>query len=254
MAHSMNPRVDKSERALIQTLRSMGSAVGTALIATVLGFAALFISPVPMVGDFGKMLSIGVIVSFFMSMLVLTTILFIRDRFFPKSAPMAGKTLTRRWTLPGKAKANPGVLDRVLQINTKIALRLRFFILVGAVVLTMAGLWADRQIGVQTDVEQFMPRNTPALEQIHVLRRVVGSTDQVSLLVTGNNVLAPTSLRWMDATTEGVKQQFPQIVTDSQSITSVMRMANNDEVYSTAGGREFHYWITGVGAKNADSR
>lgn len=225
--HAQMEELQPSVRALKATLRSMGPAVGTALIATVLGFGALYISPVPMVEDFGKMLTIGVVVSFLTSMIILTAILFVRDRFFPTFKPRG------RRRGPSSRSERVGVLERLLETNTKAVLKLRVVILVIAIALTAAGLSVDHRIGVATDVETFMPQSSTALTQIHELRSVLGSTDQVSLLVSSDNVLNPTTLDWIDTTTQGVKSQFSNVVTDTQSVTSVMRLINNNQVYGS---------------------
>ena len=219
--------ITRTERAITETLRAMGPAVGTSLVATVLGFIALYTSPVPMVGDFGKMLSLGVLVSFLTSLFVLTTVLFIRDRFFP-----ASETKMRKHEIQTE-KPEMGFLDRILHTTTKMVLRWRVFILLMAILVTLFGFWADGHVGVETDVEKFMPQNTTALEQIRTLRSVMGSTDQVSLLITGENVLDPQTLQWIDSVTQGVQQRYPNVVTGSQSISSMMRRMNGGQIYTT---------------------
>ena len=51
-----------------------------AVFATVLGFISLYASPVPMIQDFGKMLTIGVIISFIGIVLLLMPILHLRGK------------------------------------------------------------------------------------------------------------------------------------------------------------------------------
>ncbi len=211
----------KADQALYKTLRTMGPAVGTALVVTILGFIALLLSPVPMVVDFGKMLAIGVGISFLAAIFLLLPILFIRDRFFPGE------------TYKAQADKGPDLLQRIVEWNTKLVLRLGPVIIIIALVITGLGIWADEKVGVQTDVEKFMPQNTPELQDVHILRDVLGSTDQVILLLHGDNLISPASLQWIDQITEKVKQEFPQVVTDTQSVSSVMRLANEGKIYSS---------------------
>ena len=46
--------------AIVDSVTHIGPAIGIAIVAACLGFAALFFSPVPMIKDFGYMLIIGV--------------------------------------------------------------------------------------------------------------------------------------------------------------------------------------------------
>ena len=53
--------------AIVDSVTHIGPAIGIAIIAACLGFAALFFSPVPMIKDFGYMLIIGVIACYLVS-------------------------------------------------------------------------------------------------------------------------------------------------------------------------------------------
>lgn len=223
-----------AEHALRKTLRTMGPAVGTALAVTILGFIALFLSPVPMVIDFGKMLAIGVGISFLASIFLLLPILFIRDRFFPIE------------THQEKSAKGPDLLQRIIEGNTRIVLRLGSVIILIAFIITGMGLWADEKVGVQTDVEKFMPQNTPELQDVHILRDALGSTDQVALFLHGDNLISPAALQWIDQMTEGTRQKFPQVVTDTQSVTSIMRLANDGKIY--AGEQEAQDFVSSLPA------
>ena len=64
------------------TYKHMGPSILIAMVATILGFTALFVSPVPMIADFGKTLTLGLVVSFLAALVILTTSLHIRDKYF----------------------------------------------------------------------------------------------------------------------------------------------------------------------------
>src|SRR5699024_5425134 len=81
----MNRNKMKAKKSLYQTITKMVPAVFTALVATGLGFVALYTSPVPMIQDFGKMLTIGLVISFFLGIFLLIPIVFTRDFFFSET-------------------------------------------------------------------------------------------------------------------------------------------------------------------------
>ena len=70
----------EEEKSVKRTVSQIGKAVAIAVFATVLGFISLYASPVPMIQDFGKMLTIGVIISFLGSIFLLLPILFMRHK------------------------------------------------------------------------------------------------------------------------------------------------------------------------------
>src|SRR5690625_6673415 len=81
----MNQNKNKAKDSLKATIKKMVPAVFTAFIATGIGFVALYTSPVPMIQDFGKMLTIGLIISFILGIFLLIPTLFVRDYLDRKS-------------------------------------------------------------------------------------------------------------------------------------------------------------------------
>lgn len=206
----------EEERSLKATLMQMGPAIGTAVFATVLGFVALFISPVPMIQDFGKMLTLGVIVSYLTGFFFLMPILYIRDRFF-----LAGTQVFNN----GSRK--PSLLEGKLKKMTGPILKFSTVIIAVAVALAAWGIWADGQVPVQTDIETFMPQDTPALADLHQVRDVLESTDQVVLYLEDDNVLSQDNLAWITEKTETLEQEFPDIIVETKSVATIIdAMAN----------------------------
>ncbi|RDI37551.1 efflux RND transporter permease subunit [Falsibacillus pallidus] len=215
----MKNKIQKqSITSLKNTLKHMVPAVFTAIIATGLGFIALFTSPVPMIKDFGKMLTIGIGISFVVGLFILIPILFTRDRFFPKEGGKINKK-------HGKAKS-----DVILEKITKKVVSLKWLVIILAIITSGIGIWGDLNTGVETDVETFMPQNNQELKDIHKLRDILGTTDQVSIMYSGKNVLEDNTIKWTDTMTESLKNEFPNVVVDTKSITSVLKQTNNGEL------------------------
>ncbi len=210
----------EEEKSMKTTLRQMGPAVATAVFATVLSFIALYKSPVPMVQDFGKMLTIGVIVSYFAGIFILMTILYIRDTFFPNT----NKRVMKKVEIEKESW-----LEKGLGKMTKVILKLSAFILILSLLATGWGIYADGKVGVQTDIETFMPQDTQELKNLHKLRDVLGSTDQVVLYLEDENILSQENLEWMDRKTNELAEKYPDIVVDTKSITSLVNKINDTE-------------------------
>ncbi|UAC50100.1 MMPL family transporter [Bacillus aquiflavi] len=211
--NKLNTRAKKS---LSHTVSKMIPAVLSALIATVLGFIALYTSPVPMIKDFGKMLTIGMIISFFVGVFILIPILFTRDLFFrEKTVKSKGKT--------NKKQSNS---ENFLGTYTEKIISLRWGIMIVAFITAGFGIFLDMNASVETDVETFMPQDTQALKDLHNLRDIIGTTDQVTIVYKGKNIMSENILTWVNDTTESLLSNFSDVVVSSKSITSVLKQLN----------------------------
>lgn len=205
-------------KAALATLKHMIPAVGVAILAGAVSFTALYVSPVPMIQDFGKMLKLGVIISFLVSILLLVPLLFVRDKLFASEKEYK---MGQRQQVTG--------IDIFLSALVKRVLTMGVIIIFLAITLTGLGLWGDSRVGVQTDVEKFMPQGTQELKDIHLLREVLGTTDQLVVMYRGQDLLTEENLVWIEQVTEEIKTKYPEVVS-TKSITSVLKKTNNDEL------------------------
>ncbi|MHA6252741.1 efflux RND transporter permease subunit [Oceanobacillus sp. CAU 1775] len=212
--------IDRTQNSVFQTITKMAPAVLTALFATALGFLALNTSPVPMIQHFGKMLTIGMVVSFFIALFLLIPILYTRDHFFNSDEHSQRKN--------GKPKSS--TLEHGFAWITKKVMALRWFIVIFTIILAMVGVWVDLDAEAETDIETFMPQDTQELADIHRLREIIGTTDQLSLVYEGDNLLSKQSVDWVHQMTESLREQFPNVVVKTNSLTSVMQEVNDGEI------------------------
>lgn len=213
-----------SSKAVIQTVTKTAPAVLTALIATSLGFLALYTSPVPMIQDFGKMLTIGMIVSFIIGLLFAIPALYVRDRFFSQKKDRSDTKMNKQ----------PSKFTATLEHMTSYVIKARWLIIVLAFVTAGIGIWADLQVSVETDIETFMPQDVEELQDIHKLRDIIGTTDQISILYSGADVLSEEALIWVDDMTTSLVHEFAEVVVETQSLTSVLRLIHDGDLPNTA--------------------
>ncbi len=201
----------EEEQSVKTTLVQIGKAVGLAVLATVLGFVSLFASPVPMIQDFGKMLTIGVIVSFIGSIFLLMPILGARDTVAAKA---------REFNIKDYDK--PGPIDKFLRFTVNLVTKLSPIIIIVSIGLAAFGLIADTKVGVETDIETFMPQDMEALHDIHYIRDVVGSTNQMVIFMEDENLLTEENLAWMRKTVDEVKLKFSNKIVDIKFIDNLV--------------------------------
>ena len=208
----------EEEKSVKITLTQIGKSVAIAVIATVLGFISLYASPVPMIKDFGKMLTIGVIISFIGSIFLLMPILHIRDSFGEKLKK------TNKYDNGRETK-----LDKMLKSTTRFVLKYSIFIIILSLVVAGFGFSVDNKIGVETDIETFMPQDMAALSDIHKIRDVVGSTNQMAIYMDGEDILTEENINWINNITDNIGDEFGDKVVDVKSIsTLVSNMTEED--------------------------
>ncbi|WP_321430277.1 RND family transporter [uncultured Methanolobus sp.] len=209
------------EGAVIDTIKHTGPAVGTAVVATSLGFVALFISSVPMIQDFGKISLIGVILCYIASMFVLVSILYLLDRRYEKKAcNPSGKNI------PAKKQVNTNdtAIGRVLKKVSMFSAKRPLIVISLALILAVSGLYADEKVGVQTDTKDFVPQDMLALQNLEKLTRVMGGIDQINIIVKADDIKDPDVLQWMvDFSQREVEDNSH--ITDSGSIASLIYSA-----------------------------
>lgn len=171
--------------AIRTSIIQMFPTVLIALVSTIIGFVTLYISEVPMVRDFGLMLSMGMILSFLVAIFFLNSIIHVTERRL--SVAKLGRTAT--------AATRP--LERVLERMATIAIRFPLVILLIAAVTGISGAVVDRWLPAKSDLESLMPQGSQILREIHALRDVQGYMGELRFIVQADDVTDPEVLQWM---------------------------------------------------------
>lgn len=213
----MQNRYEEEKSSKI-TLVQIGKAVGIAVLATVLGFISLYASPVPMIQDFGKMLTIGVIISFIGSIFLLMPVLTARDIVDNKPNEINHEDMEEQ-----------SFIDRLLGGTAKFVTKFSVLVIIISTILAGAGLVADQTVGVETDIETFMPQDMDALDDIRYVRDIVGSTDQMVIYMEDENILSKDNIEWIQDTIENIEDKYSNEVTDIKSIDNLVSNLSDDE-------------------------
>ncbi len=205
----------EEEKDVKSTITHIGKAVAIAVIATFLGFISLYASVVPMIQDFGKMLTIGVVISFIGSLFLLMAFLKLRDDYGDVTKPRREKEKALPYA--------PGRIEKVLKKTTNFVVQFRIPIVIMVVILSGLGFYMDSEIGIESNIESFMPQEMGALEDIRYVRDVVGSTDQIVLYFEDDDLLTDNTLQWMTELEERLYENYPETIV---SINSMNTLAN----------------------------
>jgi hypothetical protein len=182
---------------LIDALTHIGPAVGTAVLATILGFITLSLSSVPAVRDFGALLALGVAVLFGVALVALNALLY-RFNKVPSAAEVAefpAPAVDAFAHAPGRKPRLD--IGRYLAALASFSVRRGPIVVALATVLAIGGLAVDHLVPVQTDIEKLMPADAPALVAINQVSDATGSSTPIQFLVTAPDVTSPAVLGWI---------------------------------------------------------
>ena len=70
--------------------------------------------------------------------------------------------------------------------------------LVVALILALAGNYADTLVPIETDTKNFIPQDLAPLIDLKHMKAFFGGTDSINFLVQADDVTDPENLRWMD--------------------------------------------------------
>ncbi len=198
-----------------EAMINIAPAVAVAVIATMLGFISLYASPVPMIQDFGKMLTIGVVISLFAAMFILMPILRAGQHHETKVQTQS-------------TEVKQGLLESFFAFWTKWTLKLGAIILIIVLAIAAYGFSVDSKIAVETDIETFMPQDLAELEDIRTVRDALASTDQIAVYIEDDDILETSNLIYLDEIETLLENRYPDEITDVQSITSILKNMDSE--------------------------
>jgi len=178
-------RCGSVSRAIVVSISRMFPVVGVALLATIAGFITLYISEVPMIRDFGIMLAAGIVISYLVGLFLLHSIVYLADRRTPVER------------LKIKSQAASGHIERFLERLGGLAVHHTGWVTAIALAFAVAGGIADGYLATNTDYEELMPQDEPALVELRHLREITGSGGQLRFLIETDDVATPEVLAWM---------------------------------------------------------
>jgi hydrophobe/amphiphile efflux-3 (HAE3) family protein len=205
MEEELHKEGNKS-KAIIRTVKHTGPAVLIALTMTGLGFFSLFTSSVPMIRDFGKLLTIGIVMCYLAALFVGVVTVSLFDSMSEKSMWKRIKSKIRpqktevKNASPKKPKAR--FIGDFLRKLTDFTIKYNVIVIGIATLLCIGGLYADESVGVQTDTQSFVPQDMPALLNLYHLKDIMGGTDELDLIINVNDNADPNILKWMDKFSE----------------------------------------------------
>ncbi len=172
--------------AATSTVSHVALPVIIALVITEAGFVSLLSSTVPSINDFGKVCIIGLVMCYLSSLFVNVTILYLSERRSPR------KRNSRQNSEDGSA------IGAFIEKTAEFCVERWKPVLVVALIFALAGNYADTQVAIETNSQNYIPQDLSPLIDLKHMKDVFGGTDSIQFLVQADDVTDPENLKWMD--------------------------------------------------------
>jgi hydrophobe/amphiphile efflux-3 (HAE3) family protein len=207
--------------AVRNTITNTGPSVLYAMLATCMGFLALWVAPIPMIQGFGIVCVIGLMSCYIAALVIVPTAgVLLRYRPLHETSDVPKqKGIMERYnsgvgSLAGRVAANP---VPVILLCALIAL---------------VGIQLDSRIIINTDEKTFVPSDMPAKLQLDKVTRAMGPSGGVPIFVQGDGILTVDGLTWM-RDFQDYEETHNSKVTGSRSIADVVKEYNGGDIPST---------------------
>jgi hydrophobe/amphiphile efflux-3 (HAE3) family protein len=183
-------------RAAVVAAARGGPVIATACLATAAGFAALALSPIPMVRSFGLLLVAGVAIALGVAATAGFAALALAGWRQAGRAPGA----RARPGSPGAGGWRAAVWARLRAAGKRslaVAIARPGRVLAAAVVLAACGWVAGTGTSVVSDIRDLAPSSLPALRDVNTLQRETGVSGEVDVVVRSDDLTNPKLIAWM---------------------------------------------------------
>ena len=212
--------------AVRNTITRAGPSVLYAMLATSMGFLAMYISPLPMIRSFGIVCVIGV-VSCYLAGIVLVPLFGMLVNYRAKEEPRHNA---------GSGKRQAGFNRQYNMLLGTAAAKVAknpvpVLLLIGLIALV--GFQLDDQIIVNTNEDTFVPKDMPAKIYLDKVSRAMGSAASTPIIIRSDNVLSVDTVQWMLDFQE-YEETHNGKITGSTSIATYILAYNDGKMPETA--------------------
>ena len=205
-------------QAAVNTTNHVALPVAVALIVTQAGFVSLLSSTVPSINDFGKMCIIGLIMCYLSALFVNVTVLYLGEKRSPRERSSAGRAYQGSATGAFIEKTATFSIERWKPV---LAL---------ALLLALAGNYADTLVPIETDSKNYIPQDLSPLIDLRHMKDIFGGTDSIKFLVQADDITDPENLKWMDDFGSYLLRSREDRTEGAASIATYIRAANGGEL------------------------
>ena len=208
--------------AVIETVSHVSLPVMIALVVTAMGFISLLTSEVPLIRDFGLLCLVGLFLCYLSALFVGVILLYIIERRSPSltisNSQNAAESVPKDTTI-----------GRIIEAISNICIQRWRLVLAAALFLSVAGIYADTLVQVDTDFKNYVPQDLPPLIDFQHMNDIFGGTDTIDLIVQADDITDVDTMHWIDDFSIYLKNSRDEVL-DYESIATTIKQANGGEI------------------------
>ncbi len=216
------------EDAVFTTVTRTGPAVMYAMLATCMGFLAMFVSSVPMIRSFGLVSIIGIFTCYWVSCVGMPTLALLLN-YQPKPQKTeacyavgegACDSIIKNGKKNGKSSFSYGQF--LTDTSVKIA-KNPIPVLLIAACIAFIGFQIDQTIPVESNENAFVPSDMPAKINIDKVTRVLGATSTADFFVQGSRVTDLDTVIWMKDFQDYELSRHAELTASTSIVTYILQ-------------------------------
>ena len=168
------------------TIERSGPSILYAMVATALGFIAMFCTTIPMVQNFGKVCAIGVFFCYISALLIVPA--FAKLVHYTPKPQKKNRVRKERYMQHYNRKL--GTIARTIAGNP-----IPVILLFG--MIAIIGFQLDSEIPINTDEDTFVPSDMPAVIDMNRITRVIGSTETLPVYIQTDDIYHTETIEWI---------------------------------------------------------
>lgn len=225
------------EEAVFTTVTRTGPAVMYAMLATSMGFVAMFVSSVPMIRSFGIVSIIGINTCFWVSCIGMPTLALLLN-YQPKPQKtevcyavgdgacdsIIGDEKNEPVTKNGKA-GSFSYGQFLTNTSVKIA-KNPIPVLLIAACIAFIGFQIDTTIPVESNENSFVPSDMPAKINMDKVTRIMGATSTADFYVHGSRVTDLDTVIWMKEFQDYELSHHAELTASTSIVTYILQYNN----------------------------
>ncbi len=216
------------EDAVFMTVTRTGPAVLYAMLATSMGFVAMFISTVPMIRSFGLVSIIGINTCYWVSCIGMPTLGLLLN-YKPKPDPSGqcyavgtGACDTIIGKEKNKKKGGFSYGEFLTNTSVKIAKNPIPILLIAGLV-ALIGFQIDPTIPVSSDENAFVPSDMPAKINMDKVTRIIGATSTADFMIQGSRVTDLDTIIWLKEFQDYEVSHHTEITGSTSIVTYILQ-------------------------------
>lgn len=207
--------VDRERHPIQAAARGLGPALLVVTFDAVFAFLAIQISRVPMVREFGWLLTVGIVAICFSSII----------------NPLAALGI-REYRSPTKGKDHrDGPLGRLVIWLGSAPPSLAVVLIVASAVVFALGSYVEPKLKMETDPVNWVNQNTQVVKDIRTIEKDFGGASEIGVFVKttskGSPVFTDEYVKWADQLAERTMEKYPQHLLTDFSMPGTLRKLVN---------------------------